>query len=231
MASLNALRRAVEKRDDAAALVALHALTPTVPEREEAAALALHLGRPRLTLAWAVDPLLRAAAFLRLGEAARGLAALEDHPDSARPTVLRARARWQLRHPDAAEAARHARTLARRGGDAGALVAAVTLLGEMELAGDARAALRTLAEGLKVAELTGQEADAHLLAVLAHVQGAFGSRDRAARTAEKALARSLPRSPARALALIALGREEEARAGAVAGELGGVWLEPFWETP
>ena len=52
-----------------------------------------------------------------------------------------------------------------------ALIAAAALLGELEQAqGAPRQALRSLAEGLKVAELTGESADPHLLAVLAHVQ-------------------------------------------------------------
>ena len=49
-------------------------------------------------------------------------------------------------------------------------------------------ALRTLAEGLKVAEIAGQSADAHLLAVLAHTQGRLNARKGQA-TAAKALER------------------------------------------
>nr|WP_246580439.1 hypothetical protein [Deinococcus aestuarii] len=164
-----------------------------------------------------------AAAHLRRGDPQAVLHAVEDLPDTARPALLRARAAWQLRAPDAADLAERARRLARAEGDAGALTAAATLLGEVVLQADPRAALRALAEGLRVAELTGTEADAHLLAVLAHAQAAVGSREKAGRTAAKALARSVPRSPARVVALLALGRGEEARAEAEAGELGEVW--------
>ena len=84
-------------------------------------------------------------------------------------------------------------------------------------------ALRSLAEGLKVAELTGAAADSHLLAVLAQVQARVGSSAKARQTAERALERSLPRSPARVLALLALGRGDEARQEAQAGKLAAVW--------
>nr|WP_246363064.1 hypothetical protein [Deinococcus budaensis] len=219
-----AVHAALEGGDDPGALAALHALTSPVPAG--AAALALHLGCPRLAARWAGetgDSLTLAAAQLRLGASAQALATLEAQPGTARPALLRARAGWQLRSPQAPDLAHHARTLARQQGDAGALVAAATLLGEMLLPGDARAALRALAEGLKVAELTAQAADAHLLAVLAHAQAALGSRPKAARTAEKAMDRSPPRSPARVLALLALERRAEARAEAAAGELAAVW--------
>lgn len=222
--TLAAAHAALERGDDPGALAALHALTSPVPAG--AAALALHLGRPRLASRWAGetgDALTLAAAQVRLGQPALALATLEGQPDTARPAVLRARAVWQLRSLQAQEHALHARTLARQEGDAGALVAAATLLGEVLLPGDPRAALHALAEGLKVAELTGQAADPHLLAVLAHTQAALGSRGKAARTAGKALDRSPPRSPARVLALLALGREAEAQAQAQAGELGEVW--------
>lgn len=219
------VREALDRREDCAALAALHALTPAPGERDEAAALALHLGQPGLTLQWALDPLLLAAAQLRLGCPAAARALLQNQPDTARPALLRARAAAQGEGGDAAALARHALSLARGEGDAGALVAAVTLLGELLLPLDPRAGLRTLAEGLKVAELAGQEADPHLLAVLAHTQAALGSPAKAGRTASKALARSLPRSPAQVLALLALGREEEALAEAAAGELAGVWWQ------
>ncbi|EYB66880.1 hypothetical protein DEIPH_ctg064orf0048 [Deinococcus phoenicis] len=223
--SLAAVQEALDRRDDPAALAALRALAPA--ERSQGAALALHLGRPTLAVRWADDPLTLAAAHLRLGQPAEALATLEGQPDTARPALLRARVTWQARPAQAPDLARRARSLARTEGDAGALVAAATLLGEVLLSPDPRAALRALAEGLKVAELTGQEADAYLLAVLAHAQAALGSREKAGRTAAKALARSLPRSPACVVALLALGREEEAAAQAVAGELGRIWLVPF----
>ena len=43
----------------------------------------------------------------------------------------------------------------------------------------------------------------------------------------KALARSPDRSPARAVALLALNRPADAREVAAAGKLGGLWLIPF----
>lgn len=225
--TLAAVREALSQGNDRSALAALHRLSPLPDEQAEAAVLALHLGQPTLTLRWAGDPLTLAAAHLRLGRPGAARTVLDGQPDTARPALLRARAAWQAGQPDAPDLARHARSLARAQGDAGALVAAATLLAEQRLGADAKAALRTLAEGLKVAELTGQEADAHLLAVLACAQAALGSRDKAGRTAAKALARSLPRSPARVTALLALGREEEAHAEAAAGELGEVW----WKVP
>lgn len=194
---------------------------------EEAAALALQRGRPRLALAWSREALTRAAAHLRLGEVGEARRELAPLPDTARPALLRARAAALAGEPEAEALATHARLLARQEGDAGALVAAATLLGELSLATDPRLSLRTLAEGLKVAELTGQEADAHLLAVLAHAQRALGAGPKAARTAGKALGRAALRSPARVLALLALGQQGEAGAEAQAGELAPGWWRPF----
>jgi hypothetical protein len=224
--TLTALRAALAAGDDGAALAALLALRPSPAEEAEAAAFALHLGQPSLALRWEADALIRAAAQLRLGQSAAALTALEGQP-AARPAVLRARAAAQLAQPGATALAALARRLARQEGDAGALVAAAVLIGEGLLRAEPKAALHALAEGLKVAELTDAEADAHLLAVLAHAQAAPGSRDKAGRTAAKALARSLPRSPARVIALLALDREAEAHAEAQAGELGAVWWMPF----
>ncbi|MPY65897.1 hypothetical protein F8S09_04180 [Deinococcus sp. SDU3-2] len=192
---------------------------------ERAAALALQHGRPRLALAWGHEPLTRAAAHLRLGEVEEARRELAPLPDTARPALLRARAASLAGELEAEALATHARLLARQEGDAGALTAAATLLGELSLPTDPRLSLRTLAEGLKIAELTGQEADAHLLAVLAHAQRALGAGPKAERTAGKALDRAAPRSPARVLALLALGRSEEAEAQA--GELAPGWWHPF----
>lgn len=227
--ALDRLRAAAQATDDAAAFAAL--LDLKEQERAGAAPLALQLGQPRQAAQWAAEPLTRAAAWLRLGEAAQASQTLSALPDSARVAALRARAAWQLGEQDAATLAEHARALARQEGDVPALVAAVTLLAETQLFGtqapQALTALRTLAEGLKVAELTGQSADAHLLAVLAHVQRRVGSAAKAGRTAHRALERSLPRSPARVLALLALGRPAEAQAEALAGQLGEVWWREF----
>ncbi len=191
--------------------------------------MALQAGRPRLAALWAEGhaPLLHAAALLRLGEAQATLHILEAQPRSARVQTLRARAKRSL--PDALEA----RESARQEGDGPALVAAVTLLGELLLTTDPKAALLALAEGLKVAELLNAEADAHLLAVLAHVQARLplqtgrGGSGKAAKTAQKALERSAPRSPARVLALLSLGRGAEAEAERVAGALSAGLFEIF----
>ncbi|WP_424951932.1 hypothetical protein [Deinococcus sp.] len=204
---------------DAGTLWALDNWRPVATERAQAAAIALQLGRPRLAAEWAEhqDVTLRAAALLRLGERRAVLEELEGQPETARVALLRARALGTL------EAAGVARTLARREGDGPALIAAATLLGELLLPTDPRAALRALAEGLKVSEVLRQEADAHLLAVLSLVQGRVGGRvgdtGKARKTAQKALERSYPRSPERVLALLSLGRIEEAEAERAAGEL------------
>ncbi|ULH15376.1 hypothetical protein MF271_15805 [Deinococcus sp. KNUC1210] len=189
----------------------------------EAAALALAAGRPRLAAHWAVGhvPLLHAAALLRLGASEQALALLESVPASARVQVLWARALATL------TAAESARSLARREADGPAIIAAVTLMGERLLPTDPRAALLALAEGLKVAEQLNREADAHLLAVLAHVQARLGGAGKAHKTAQKALDRSLPRSPARIVALLALGRPEDAEAERLAGELSADWVRAF----
>lgn len=189
---------------------------PTPGERQAAAA--LQLGQPRLTLALSADPQLRAAALLRLGDPARALHELAQAPADARTAVLHARALGTL------EAAQSARAQARQEGDGPALVAAAVLLGERLLASDPRAALHALAEGLKVCELSQVEADAHLLAVLAQVQARVGSAGKAKKTAQKALDRSAPGSPARVVALLALGQREEAQAEALRAELwSGFW--------
>jgi hypothetical protein len=212
--------RTMAEGDDAGALRALDGFEPSADERPQAAALALKLGRPRLAAAWAAGhgnvgdgPLLHAAALLRLGESAAALDVLEGQPDTARVLVLRARALGTL------EAAQQARAVARQEGDSPALIAAATLVGELLLPGDARAALRALAEGLKVCEMLLIEADALLLAVLSVVQAKIGGGGKAMKTAQKALDRSLPRSPARVISLLALGRVQEAERERDAGEL------------
>lgn len=201
--------------DAAGALHALELLTPAEADRPQAAALALALGRPRLAAIWAQghDPLLQAAALLRLGEPDTALKLLEGQPVSARVALLQARALGTT------EAATVARALARQEGDSPALIAAATLLGELLLPGDPHAALRALAEGLKVSEMLRVETDAHLLAVLSVVQRRIGGEGKALKTARKALERSLPRSPARVIALLALGRGQDAEAEREAGEL------------
>lgn len=189
------------------------------------AAFALDLGCPQLAASWSPEPLVRAAAWLRLGEAHQALAVLIQAPPTARTAVLKARAAWQRDEGAAQSLAEEARRRARLEGDASALIAAVTLLGEQQL-NDPFAALRTLAEGLKVAEIAAQPADAHLLAVLAHVQLRLGG-SKGKRTADKALARAAPASPAHVLALLALQRQDEALAQATRGGLSPVWWAAF----
>jgi len=212
--------------DDAAALRALAELNPGEAERPRTAQLALALGRPRLAAVWAqdADPLTAAAALLRLGHFQEALTALAPEAPTARVTLLRARAEWGLERRDGLERgglenASTARRLARQEGDGPALMAAATLMGERLQPGDPYAALRALAEGLRTAEVLETSPDPYLLAVLALVQSQVGSPDKARRTALKALECSAPRSPARVLALRLLGREEEARAEAAAGEM------------
>ena len=212
--SLDALSSLLE-RSETEALLGLATFVPPSSERLQAAALALRLGRPRLAVRWAEQtaPLLHAAALLRLGERRAVLTALEGQPETARVAVLQARALGTL------QAAELARTLARREGDSPALIAVATLLGELLLPSDPRAALRALAEGLKVSELLNEGTDPLLLAVLSLVQARIGGEAKAGKTARKALDLSLPRSPARVLALLALGRPEDAQAERTAGEL------------
>ncbi|WP_235514055.1 hypothetical protein [Deinococcus sp. Leaf326] len=227
--TLAACRAALTGPDELGARQALEALSPLPHERAEAAELALRLGRPQQVLAWGNGPLVRAAAWLRLGEAGSALAELDaSQGASARHAALRARAHWQRflgadplgRGPEAGAATETALHLARQEGDAGALMVAVTLRGEaLVQVGERFAALRALAEGLKVAEIGGQAADAHLLAVLAHAQGG----PKGQRTAAKALDRSSPGSPARVLALLALNCPEDAHAQAAAGDLSPLW--------
>lgn len=193
-----------------------------------AAALALSSGYPALAAEHSADRLVQAAAFLRLGQPDNALTVLEPLSFSARTAVLQARAEWQRQRPEALPRAEQARKLARQEGDAGAIVASAALLGEMQLH-EPKQALRTLAEGLKVAEMVNEKADAYLLAVLAHAQARAGGAAKAARTAEKALNRSLERSPARVVALLALNRAAEAKDVASAGELGELWFRPFQE--
>ncbi|OOV13602.1 hypothetical protein BXU09_01650 [Deinococcus sp. LM3] len=213
---------------DSEARAALAILPPG--DRTHAGAHALRLGRPHLTLDWSAEPLLRAAAYLRLGSTGAARQELRGQPDTARPAVLHARAARLDRAPDAAALAAHAARLARAEGDGNALIAAAILNAEQDLSGADRAAhfaaLRSLAEGLKVAELTGQPADPHLLAVLAHAQRPLNAR-KAAATAAKALDRGEPGSPARVLALLALDRPDEAHAQAQRGSLAAAWWEPF----
>ncbi len=219
------LKTALERGEPASFFGTLH-----VHDQPEAARLALRLGRPRLAALWAqADPLTHAAALLRVGESGNALHVLEPLPGTARPAALRARAWWQLTDAQAEAVTQEALALARQEGDLGAVIAAATLRGE-QLLTQPHAALRALAEGLKVAEGSGQSSDAHLLAVLAHAQLRLGG-NKGTRTAQKALDRSPPRSPARVLALFALERAAEAKAEAADGELAAVWWRDFSPVP
>jgi len=210
----------------AALLDALRSGVPAAGDELGAARLALGAGQPDLALRWAQGAgpsgaALAAAAALRLGQLEVALSLIAALPDDARRAVLLARAHW-LGGDSEVRWAEAARRQARQEGDAPALIAAVTLLGEVQL-GDPHAALRTLAEGLKVVEIVGEAADAHLLAVLAYTQRFVGSEAKAQRTAHKALERADPGSPARVWGLLALGRETEAAAEAAAGQLAAGW--------
>lgn len=232
------LLQLVTEEKHAEARASLLSSTPLPEELPQLATLALQLGLPTLAARWWREVLAGqpedsgparlglAAALCRLGCGEAAWVTLQGAGAGARVSLLRARAlfvwsRQSAKFPaDALECARQARDRARQEGDAGALSAAVTLLGEILLArGEPWEALRALAEGLKVAELTAQPADAHLLAVLALVQAEVGSARKAHLTAEKALGRSQPASPARVLALRALGRTQDAQHEARAGEL------------
>ncbi|WP_293910577.1 hypothetical protein [Deinococcus sp.] len=210
---------------DTAVLEVLRVLEPEFAELSEAAALALRHGVPDLALRWALaagQNGLAAAAALRLGFTGQALDLTQTLPDDARRAVLIARA-CSLGGDPSLSWAEQARALARQEGDAPALIAAVTLLGELRLT-EPRAALRTLAEGLKVAEMVGEAADAHLLAVLAHAQARAGGRSKSLKTAQKSLERSPQRSPARIWALLALGQTEQAGVQRRAGQLDERWF-------
>ncbi|MFC4427453.1 hypothetical protein [Deinococcus navajonensis] len=208
-------------------LATAHAALTALPAQDWAAgaALALHLGCPSVAAECSPEPLIRAAAWLRLGTPDKALEQLAQAPETARTAVLQARAALQQGGASALTLAEEARRQARMEGDAAALVASVTLLGELQRL-HPFTALRTLAEGLKVAEMTAQPADSHLLAVLAHVQVQVGG-GKGRRTAKKALERAAPGSPARVVALLALDRQEEALAEAARGQLAPVWWTAF----
>ncbi len=217
----------LESLPDPLAVAELGRMSPGPGQHADAAALALRLGVPDVAIAWALlageaGAATAAAAALRLGKVGQARAIAATLPPSARRAVLYARAEALGGEP-ALSWAEQARDQARREGDAPALIAAAILLGELQLS-EPFAALRSLAEGLKVAEVVGQEADAHLLAVLAYAQQRVGSSAKAQRTAHKALDRSLPRSPARVWALLVLGQTEAARTELRAGQLSQGWL-------
>lgn len=197
------------------------------------ALLALQAGLPKSAAAWAAAAgaeKLEAAAWLRLGDAGRALALLDG--SGPRLDVLRSRAQLlQGERAAAYELAGAAHESAFDAGDAPALIAAIALLGELELRGALEsgsrtglyAALNVLAEGLNIAEQIGDYADPHILALLALAQVRLADGLKAKGTAAKAHARALAFSPAGVLALITLGRPEEACGEAEAGELAPGW--------
>lgn len=206
-----------------------------------AAVLALQAGLPQLSAEWATaasstgrgqgeSQQIAAAAWLRAGDTEKALTLLSgEHP---RITVMQARAR--LLDGDltaASELAAQAHAGAFDAGDAPALLAAIALLGELELRGALRsggrtglhAALRVLAEGLKVSEIVNEPADPHILALVALTQKHIQDGTKAQATAAGALDRSLAFSPSSVLALTVLGRHEEAAGQAEAGALADGW--------
>lgn len=199
-----------------------------------AALLALQAGLPALAAKWAQragQRQLEAAAQLRLGHTEAALTLLRDEDDH-RSEVMRARA--ALLDGDAVQAqerAAQAHAGAFEAGDAPSLLAAIALLGELELRGalesgsrtGLHAALNVLAEGLKIAEIINEPADPHVLALVALTQHHINSGPKAQATAAKALDRSLAFSPAQVLALTVLGRRKEAQGQAEAGALAGGW--------
>ncbi|MDO4264229.1 MAG: hypothetical protein Q4C67_08515 [Deinococcus sp.] len=207
------------------------ALTPD--QLAPAAVLALQAGLPELAAGWAAqagEGQLEAAAQLRLGDSAAALARLSG--DDHRTEVMRARA--ALLAGDAVQAqerAAGAHAGAFEAGDAPSLMAAIALLGELELRGaltsgsrtGLHAALNVLAEGLKISEIVNEPADPHVLALIALTQQRIKDGPKAQATAAKALDRSLAFSPSGVLALTVLGRCEEAQGQAEAGSLAGGW--------
>lgn len=208
------------------------ALTPD--QLAPAAVLALQAGLPGLAASWAAqagERQLQAAAQLRLGDSDAALALLSGEDDH-RAEVMRARA--ALLAGDAVQAqerAAQAHGRAFEAGDAPSLLAAIALLGELELRGalesgsrtGLHAALNVLAEGLKIAEIVNEPADPHVLALIALTQHHIKGGPKAQATAAKALDRSLAFSPSGVLALTVLGRHEEAQGQAEAGALADGW--------
>lgn len=215
----------IRQSPDDQALLLLSQLEPISAEQNEAAALALALGQPKRVLEWATDPLLKAAALLRLGQAKEVLSLLDTQPQNARVAFLKARAAWQLDQSNSLELSHIAGQMGKQEGDAPASIAVATLLGEIQLVSlptKPYLALRGLADGLRILELANLEPDAHLQAVLAHVHKRIGT-EKHQETAQKALDYSPERSPAQILALLALDRAAEAQSKAQAGALAPVW--------
>lgn len=217
----------IRQSPDSQALQLLHQFTPTPTQQNEAATLALALGQPHKVLDWTQEPLLRAAALLRLGQASEVLGLLENQPQNARTALLKARAAWQLEQLNSLKWAKLAEELGKKEGDAPASIATATLLGEIQMVSlptKPYRALRILADGLRIAELANLDADAHLLAILSHVHKRIDTQ-KYRETAQKALERAPERSPAKVLALLALEQEDEAQTQAQAGHLHSVWWE------
>lgn len=206
-------------------------LTPE--QYAEAGVMALQAGLPELAARWAEqagENQLQAAAWLRTGQHQAVLDTLSG--DDYRTLALRARAYLLAgNRPAAQELAAQAHAQAFVAGDAPALIAAIALLGELDLRGALESGSRTglmsalniLAEGLKIAEIVNEAADPHILALIALTQQHIQNGPKAQATAAKALDRSLAFSPSSVLALTVLGRHEEAQGQAEAGTLADSW--------
>lgn len=135
-----------------------------------------------------------AAALTRSGHGQAALEVLGDL-EGGWPSLRRANAHWHLGDSTQAEAeVELALTAGRVDGDAKLAVAAIWQKGELALEReDGKGAVFILAEGLKIAELIGGEADPYLLAVLSEAQTFWSNRRKAFKTAQKALERSSER--------------------------------------
>jgi len=135
-----------------------------------------------------------AAALTRSGHGQDALEVLGDL-QGGWPSLRRANALWHLGDSSLAESeVELALTAGRVENDAKLAVAAIWQKGELALEReDGKGAVFILAEGLKIAELIGQEADPYLLAVLSEAQAFWGNREKAGKTAQKALERSSER--------------------------------------
>lgn len=135
-----------------------------------------------------------AAALTRSGHGQEALVVLEGL-EGGWPSLRRANALWHLGESGSAvEEVELALEAGRREKDAQLTVSSIWQKGELALEReDGKGALLILAEGLKIAELIGQQADPYLLAVLSEAQAFWGHREKAFKTAQKALERSSER--------------------------------------
>lgn len=132
-----------------------------------------------------------AASLTRSGQGARALEVLGDTPGGWF-SLRRANALWHIGDSSHAEAEVDlALAEGRENQDASLTVPAIWQKGELCLEReDGKLALYVLAEGLKISEMLGKEADPYLLAVLSEAHAYWGSTRKAYQTALKALERS-----------------------------------------